>query len=352
MHTLRLRSAAWFATGVVLTLIAALTITQAWSVDAAPGDDESVVVPVNPPVRVLDTRDANEVGLAGPFVSPTAQKLKVTGSIPTSTGPKIVLPDGATGVLLNVTAVRPTSDGFISVRPGDATGTPATSNLNVKAGDNIPNAVTVALPTTGTNAGQIDITYVSGNVAGPSTEILVDVVGYLTTSVALSDVKTRVDTLESAPKTYRFDAMGVATSAVDYDTARTTAPVLPLGTVGDFTFTAKCLHDATTDTVRGEIYAATSVDGAIMEGTDDLPASSGTAYLLTTTPEVERRTDTQSTSNPMESSIGESEGFMIQADGTSMFILSHMFSRGSGHPAGDGPLPAGNSCAMGITVFS
>jgi hypothetical protein len=52
--------------------------------------------------------------------------------------------------------------------------------LNFSAGDIVPNAVQVGLPTAGANAGKIDITYDAFGVAGPTTEVLIDVVGYLT----------------------------------------------------------------------------------------------------------------------------------------------------------------------------
>lgn len=128
------------------------------------------------PVRVLDTR--TDVGLAEPFVSATSRDLTVVGSVPTAAGPATVVPVGATGVVLNVTAVLPTADGFISVRPADASGAITTSNLNVEAGDIVPNAVTVALPTTGPDTGKVEITFDAFGVSGPSTDVLVDVVGY------------------------------------------------------------------------------------------------------------------------------------------------------------------------------
>jgi hypothetical protein len=138
----------------------------------------SSVVTIDP-VRILDTRDPVNVGLPGPFVSAVSQKLQVSGPVPTTTGTQTPVPLGATGVLLNVTVVSPSADGFLSVRPGDATGAPSTSSLNFKAGDIVPNSVQVGLPTTGANAGQIDITYDAFGVAGPTTEVLIDVVGYM-----------------------------------------------------------------------------------------------------------------------------------------------------------------------------
>jgi len=128
----------------------------------------SSVVTIDP-VRILDTR--TDVGLAGPFVSGVSQKLRVTGA---------AVPAGATGVLLNATVASPVTAGFLSVRPGDATGAPSTSSLNFDAGVSaLANAVQVGLPTTGANAGQIDITFDAYGRSGPTTEVLIDVVGYM-----------------------------------------------------------------------------------------------------------------------------------------------------------------------------
>lgn len=140
---------------------------------SAPSDVVSIT-----PVRVLDTRDPNNIGLAGPFTSPVAQDLTLTGVIPTAGGAQSVVPVGATSVVLNVTAVNATADGFISVRPADAPGNPTTSNLNFEAGTTTPNAVIVQIPTAGADAGKIELSYDALGAAGPTTDILVDVMGY------------------------------------------------------------------------------------------------------------------------------------------------------------------------------
>ena len=167
---------------------------------AAPGPLESTIVSVTPE-RILDTRDPVNLGLPGPFISPVGQKLQVTGSIPTATGTKIVVPTGATGVLLNVTSVSATANGFISIRPGDATGTPSTSSLNVTAGITVPNSVQVSMPTAGPNAGKIDITWDALGTAGPTTDILIDVVGY-TTNTGLQQLVTNVAAKANAADVY------------------------------------------------------------------------------------------------------------------------------------------------------
>lgn len=149
----------------------------------------STVVTIDP-VRILDTRNPLDVGLAGPFASQVPQKLQVTGPVPTTTGTQTPVPIGATGVLLNVTVVGPTAAGFLSVRPGDATGLPSTSSLNFGAGDIVPNSVQVGLPTVGSGAGKIDITYDAFGVLGPTTDVLVDVVGYTTQLDAYTKAQT------------------------------------------------------------------------------------------------------------------------------------------------------------------
>lgn len=130
----------------------------------------SPIVPIEP-VRILDTRPktsrSEPIGLPGAFVSSVSKKLQVTG--PT-------VPAKANGVFLNVTVVSPTAAGFLAVRPGDATGAPSSASLNF-SGDSA-NSVLVELPTSGPNTGQIDITFSAPGVAGATTHILIDVVGY------------------------------------------------------------------------------------------------------------------------------------------------------------------------------
>lgn len=173
---------------IVIAVVVALVVGSfaTWRVTAAPGAEESTFVPVAP-TRILDTRDPADLGLPGPFVSPVAQELRVTGAVATPAGDQVVVPDGATGVAMNVTVVTPTADGFVSIRPGDASGAPTTSSLNVVAGDTVPNAVTVELPTSGASAGTIAITFDAYGADGPTTDVLIDVVGY-TTNAGLQEL--------------------------------------------------------------------------------------------------------------------------------------------------------------------
>jgi hypothetical protein len=198
------------------------------AVNAAGGVDSTTVL--TDPVRVLDSRDPVNVGLAGPFASQAPQKLKVTGSIVTTTGTKTVVPTGATGVLLNVTAVAPSAAGFISIRPGDAAGLPSTSSLNFTAGQIVPNAVLVALPTGGANAGQIDITYDAFGASGPTTDILIDVVGY-TNNSTLAALQAEINAVEAANATQQTQINGKANSADVYTKAQVDAGFVPQGEI-------------------------------------------------------------------------------------------------------------------------
>ncbi|CAN5504752.1 hypothetical protein BH10ACT2_BH10ACT2_10610 [soil metagenome] len=163
----------WAAIGAALAV--SLGAGGIYIGNAAGGPETSTFVPITP-VRVLDTR--SNLGLTGVFHSPTSRDLLVTGSIDTADGVQIVVPTGATAVSLNVTVVSPTAQGFLAVRPADATGAPSTSNLNFTAGKVIPNAVTVKVPTSGGDAGNIEITYSAAGTTGPTTHVLVDIVGY------------------------------------------------------------------------------------------------------------------------------------------------------------------------------
>jgi uncharacterized protein (DUF1501 family) len=113
------------------------------------------------PKRVLDTRDGTGAPLAQVGQTPLEVTLLSHGGVPS---------DGVSGVMMNVTAVAPTGNTFVTVYPG-GTDRPMASNLNVSAGQVIPNMVLARLGDTGTvmiynNVGNIDL--------------IADVVGYFT----------------------------------------------------------------------------------------------------------------------------------------------------------------------------
>ncbi len=216
MRSSRTRSTLGLTVGIGAAMLV-LASSAPWQAAALPSAAESTVVSVTP-ARILDTRDPTNLGLPGPFTSPAGQKLQVTGSIPTATGTQTVVPTGATGVLMNVTSVGSTADGFISIRPGNASGPPTTSSLNFTAGSSTPNAVQVNLPTTGTNAGQIDIVYDALGLSGPTTDVLIDVVGY-TTSAGLQDVVTQLGQKANSADVYTKAEADARTSVAAHATS-------------------------------------------------------------------------------------------------------------------------------------
>jgi hypothetical protein len=171
----RLWRSRWAAIGAAV----AVTLGAGGLLTANAASDPSVFVAIEP-VRVLDTRSG--VGLSGTFTSESPRDLTVTGIVPAVVGdtvvPTEVVPAGATAIVANVTAVRPSTAGFVAVRPATATGDPTTSNVNFTTGGVVvPNSVTVEVPTTGPDAGDIELWF-KGTGPTATTHLLLDIVGY------------------------------------------------------------------------------------------------------------------------------------------------------------------------------
>lgn len=139
---------------------------------------KSVVVAVNPS-RVVDTTSSPKLGLSSVLTTGVGRTIRVTGSIPTSTGTRTVVPTTANAVIVNVTALSPTATGSLTVRNADTTGTPAVGTLRVAVGRTDSTSVTVSVPTSGTNAGKVNLWYQS-STAGATTDVRLDIIGYTT----------------------------------------------------------------------------------------------------------------------------------------------------------------------------
>ncbi|MEU8762392.1 hypothetical protein [Streptomyces sp. NPDC048659] len=125
-----------------------------------PGETGSRYEPVAP-ARVMDTRDGTGVAKAKVGADKTVS-LTVAGSggVPAA---------GVTAVVLNVTATNPTASTFVSVYPYGTARTSA-SNLNVVAGQTVPNLVVVPV-----KDGKVTFYNRNGSV-----DLLADVAGYFT----------------------------------------------------------------------------------------------------------------------------------------------------------------------------
>ncbi|MEV4614364.1 hypothetical protein AB0K43_17460 [Kitasatospora sp. NPDC049258] len=130
-------------------------VTGYYTTDGATG---SALTPITP-LRFMDTRYG--VGAKQQRVGPGGVvALQVTGvnGIPAT---------GVTAVVMNVTAVDPSGDGHVTVYP-DGRPVPDVSNLNFKAGQTVPNLVTVPVLN-----GKVDLRNNAGSV-----DLIADVTGY------------------------------------------------------------------------------------------------------------------------------------------------------------------------------
>ncbi|MEO1057085.1 MAG: hypothetical protein AAFY28_09250, partial [Actinomycetota bacterium] len=161
----------WFATAVLLGVVATLVVASAWSADAAPGDDDSTYVPW-PGCRLTDTRADSQIGPRGTKLgADEVMTVEVHGEQGECVGP-LAIPSDAVGLATNVTVVDATAQSNIRVYRGDLTEPPLLSNLNVTPGASpTPNKVDTQLAPDGT----LKVYNFKGSV-----NIVIDVVGYYT----------------------------------------------------------------------------------------------------------------------------------------------------------------------------
>ena len=122
----------------------------------------SSYVPI-PPVRVLDTRPAYQIGLSGPFSANVPRTFQVSGGL--------AIPADAVAVTGNVTIANQTAAGYVSVTP-TAVANPTSSTINFPLGDTRANNLTVPLSAVGKLAA------VYKAPAGKTTHLIVDITGY------------------------------------------------------------------------------------------------------------------------------------------------------------------------------
>jgi hypothetical protein len=122
------------------------------------------------PGRVFDTRNA--LGTTATKLGPgESRSVQVTGAIP-HLGNREVVPAGAAGAILNVTATNGTTGGFLTVYPTNAS-VPDASSVNFPAGKNVPNLVFATLDTN----GRVNVRNAIGE-----TDVVIDVMGYVAAS--------------------------------------------------------------------------------------------------------------------------------------------------------------------------
>jgi hypothetical protein len=123
--------------------------------------------PLNPPIRLLDTRHNN--GLSGRLLANTPATFGVTQQ---ARGDSSV-PAGASAVTGNLTVTGSTFSWAVYLGPNPVA-SPTSSTVNFSAGETTANGLTVALSGTGT----LSATYISN--PGNTTDLVFDVTGYFT----------------------------------------------------------------------------------------------------------------------------------------------------------------------------
>ena len=117
-----------------------------------------------PPVRVLDTRPAYQIGLSGAFQANTPRTFAVGGGA-------FGIPSNAIAVTGNVTVVNQSAGGYLSVTPSPVAN-PMSSTVNFPLGDTRANNLTVPLAPNGKLAA------VYKAPGGKTTHVIVDITGY------------------------------------------------------------------------------------------------------------------------------------------------------------------------------
>jgi hypothetical protein len=127
--------------------------------------------PLPSPVRICDTRPNNPSGLSGDQAQCSngnaGKTIPALGTLTINVASKFGVPDDATAVVLNVTAVAPAGPGFVTVFPAGVT-MPTASNINYTPGEVVPNLVEAGIGT----SGQVSFYSLA------RTDLVIDVEGY------------------------------------------------------------------------------------------------------------------------------------------------------------------------------
>jgi hypothetical protein len=173
---------------------------------------------------------------------------------------------------------------------------------------------------------------------------------------AVTGAKVANDTLNDT-KISDYEIVGgsfikvTATEANTIAGAQIAAPETPLFSKGQASIYAKCFRDTTgAGQIRGEIYARTTADGAVLDGVDQLPSASAT-LLNTTTVEEDAELDTESATVANTGDFDEAEGALGTPDGTTWQLLTSIGVKQGTLPAGNGVFGDGNVCLFHVAVL-
>ena len=151
-----------------------------------------------------------------------------------------------------------------------------------------------------------------------------------------------------------------ATDGASQSAAEAAAPQIPLFSKGTLSLYAKCFHDTSTDTVYGEVYLATTQDGAYLDSTsqhDGTTDNTSPTFIDTGTAESSRGlytgTHDSATANSMsyEEADDSTDFTAVGPDGTTI-SGAIVYGEKNGTLTGEqGAFGAGNVCLVGGHVI-
>jgi hypothetical protein len=146
---------------------------QVWdtlAVPAQPTTPASVLIPMNPPARILDTRPGSGIGnITGPLGAGATVSVPIAGTTPSA---GVTLPAAVTAVALSITVTGQTQSGYLTVY-ADGEPRPATSTLDFAASGTLSNNAIIPVGPD----GKIAIY----NFGTGTDQVLLDLTGYFTT---------------------------------------------------------------------------------------------------------------------------------------------------------------------------
>jgi hypothetical protein len=138
-----------------------------------------------------------------------------------------------------------------------------------------------------------------------------------------------------------------ATMAVDASASLLSAPQIPLGSKGPFSFYGKCYVNA-----GGDVEATTYISSTSNTGMFDTEAG-GRGYVIPSTPEANRELQDVTTSGPDSFAAGQGDKDFMATDGTTtIYGIVGLAAAKAGNPAdGNGPFGPGMRCMFGEVLF-
>jgi hypothetical protein len=196
------------ATTAVTTGVAPFGVPAAFAALGPGGEYQPVT-----PSRVLDTRQPNSSpsGLRG-FGTASAFDVKIAGAIPVGGSAPVIPAANVLAVVANVTVTGATGGGFLTAYP-TGSNLPDASNVNFRAGENVPN---LAVLRPGAD-GNVRFVLQSSDGKPATAHVIVDVVGWFSTSAAPSRGSRLVSLgpgriLDTRTNTGRAGALGAGQS--------------------------------------------------------------------------------------------------------------------------------------------